>query len=74
MMKRDRTDKAEITRREFLRKTAASTAALASFGSVLTSCQRTEEEPAKIGSLPRRTLGKTGLEVSILSFGDSVYA
>jgi len=53
--------KNQITRRTFLKQTAAGTLAVSTPG-LFSSCS----SPAK---LPTRTLGKTGMNVSILSFG-----
>lgn len=60
----------DMTRRAFLRDTAAGVAA-ASAISTLASCSK--DKPAATGDdsapMPRRKLGKTNLEVSVLSFG-----
>ena len=53
-----------ISRRDFLKQSSAGIVGLSSIG-FLASC--TKEQ--KRNKIPMRTLGKTGLEVSILSFG-----
>jgi predicted aldo/keto reductase-like oxidoreductase len=60
----------EITRRGFIRQSAASVAVVSLAGS-LASCSTNTEYglSSKTGNMPMRVLGKTGLEVSILSFG-----
>lgn len=55
--------KNDPTRREFLQKSAIGVTAL-SAGGLMASCRKTSE-----AGLPVRTLGKTGLQVSMLSFG-----
>ncbi len=54
----------DLTRREFLRRAAAGTAALGVAG-----LAGTEAEAAAAAKMPRRTLGKTGVSVSLLGFG-----
>lgn len=57
----------KLTRRKFLRQTAAGVA-LVSAG-VLANCLKPEEEKSESFAMPTRTLGKTGLQVSLLTFG-----
>lgn len=60
----------KISRRQFIRQSAASVAAVSLAGS-LSSCSTSAEygSRSKAGTMPMRVLGKTGLKVSILSFG-----
>jgi aryl-alcohol dehydrogenase-like predicted oxidoreductase len=58
----------QSTRREFLTTTAASLAALPLVGEAATSADATQEETAK-ALIPRRPLGKTGMNVSVLGMG-----
>ena len=62
--------KNKISRRQFIRQSAATVAAASLTGS-LTSCSTSTEyvSISKPGAMPMRILGKTGLKVSILSFG-----
>jgi predicted aldo/keto reductase-like oxidoreductase len=62
--------KNKISRRKFIQCSAATVAA-ASFTGSLTSCSTSEEygSRSKAGAMPMRVLGKTGLKVSVLSFG-----
>ncbi len=55
----------QVTRRDFIRKTAAGAAALGITG-IAASCSTYTGGESK---MPKRILGKTGLELSILSFG-----
>ncbi len=57
--------KSKVTRREFIQKTAAGAAALSITG-IAGSCS---VQSGKSTTMPTRVLGKTGLEVSLLSFG-----
>ncbi len=56
----------EVSRREFLERLAAGTAAGIGLGAIAGS---EAEATAAAGKLPHRTLGKTGVSVSILAFG-----
>lgn len=60
----------KISRRKFIRCSATTVAAASLVGS-LTSCSTSTEYGlrSKPGTMPMRVLGKTGLKVSILSFG-----
>lgn len=60
----------KISRRRFIRQSVVSVAAASLAGS-LTSCSTSTEYGlrSKPGAMPIRVLGKTGLKVSILSFG-----
>lgn len=60
--------RSNITRRGFLKKTAGGLTAAAVAGG-LGSCAREVPVVKEAGGMPRRVLGKTGLEVSVLSFG-----
>lgn len=64
-MKKNR-NKPHFSRREFL-STSAKGAAVLSASGFLGSCSFFAEN--KVGEIPKRILGKTGLAVSILSFG-----
>ncbi len=55
----------QVTRRDFIRKTAAGAAAITVTG-IAASCST--RSTGKAG-MPKRILGKTGLEVSLLTFG-----
>lgn len=67
-----------ISRRDFLNTTAKSAAVVSTAG-LISSCSHSKDksdsksedktENSVTGQIPRRVLGKTGLEVSILSFG-----
>lgn len=59
-----------ISRRDFLNTTAKS-AAVVSSGGLIGSCSNSKDKTPDSANykIPRRVLGKTGLEVSILSFG-----
>jgi len=60
-----------LSRRQFMKYSASSVAA-ASAASLVSSCsQQAKSSSIKIGKkgMPMRVLGKTGLEISILSFG-----
>lgn len=54
-----------LSRRKFLKQSSAGIVGLSTIG-IVPSCSKSKEEPA---TMPMRTLGKTGLKVSILSFG-----
>lgn len=56
-----------MERREFLKASALATGALAA-----QTAHRAEAEPASHGTIPRRTLGKTGVELSIIGMGGIV--
>ncbi len=58
-------DDNKYSRREFIQKTAAG-AAVISVAGIAGSCS---VKPGKEGKMPTRVLGKTGLDISILSFG-----
>ena len=60
-------NKPNITRRRFLQKTALSVTAASSLGA-LSSCGKREQVVIQ-PPMPTRKLGKTGLDVSVLSFG-----
>jgi predicted aldo/keto reductase-like oxidoreductase len=66
-----KTKDADLTRREFV--TTVGLASLAVVGSGLTGALAATEEPAanavKVQNMPKRKLGKTGAEVSILCLG-----
>ena len=55
----------QVSRRDFIRKTAAGAAALSITG-LAGSCAPGSSKESK---MPKRMLGKTGMEISILSFG-----
>jgi uncharacterized protein len=55
----------ELSRRKFLARIGLGTAA----GASLSLLKDVAAEPAKVGTLPSRTLGRTGAKVSILAFG-----
>ena len=59
--------KDEISRRQFIQKTATGLAGAAALG--LTSSCKAGAEAGKVQKIPTRTFGKTGLQVSTLSFG-----
>ncbi len=59
--------KDNISRRQFMQKTAKGLAGTAALG-LVSSCNSVYRA-GKTPVLPKRTLGRTGLEVSILSFG-----
>jgi uncharacterized protein len=68
-----------LTRREFIVRSAAAAAAAAFSGSLI-GCSKDEESTAAPNGgatgeagMPMRSLGKTGLQVSILSFGGGSY-
>ena len=56
-----------ISRRKFLQRSAASVAAASSLQALSAYAKETAQPPCD--SMPMRTLGKTGLKVSTLSFG-----
>jgi uncharacterized protein len=58
----------QSTRREFLTATAASLAALPLVGEAATAAPVAQEEASK-ALIPRRSLGKTGMNVSMLGLG-----
>ena len=60
--------KKEISRRKFMQKSALSVAAASSIGA-FSSCSKEQPQEAKSEDMPKMILGKTGLEVSMLSFG-----
>ena len=64
-MKKDRSG---MTRRRFIQSTAGAVAAVSAYGFIPASSAVTDLTGAKTG-ITRRKLGKTGLEVSLLSFG-----
>ena len=55
----------ELSRRKFLERIGLGTAA----GASLSLLKDVAAEPAKVGTLPSRTLGRTSAKVSILAFG-----
>ncbi|MBD3374743.1 hypothetical protein GF406_06905 [candidate division KSB1 bacterium] len=55
-----------FTRREFLKSSAVGVASL-SAASILSSCS--DQESTQSVQIPKRVLGKTGLEIPVLSFG-----
>ena len=57
----------ELTRRDFIKNSAMTIAA----ASTLTACSQSEKQKTAqvVGEMPKRTLGKTGLDVSLLAFG-----
>lgn len=55
----------QLSRRDFIKQTTAGLIGLSSAG-ILASCQKAT---APAAPMPMRTLGKTGLQVSLLSFG-----
>jgi predicted aldo/keto reductase-like oxidoreductase len=57
-----------MTRRRFIQSTAGALAAVSAYGLIPSSAAITDPKAAKTGIM-RRKLGKTGLEVSLLSFG-----
>jgi len=59
--------KNNISRRDFMQKTAKGLAGAAALG-LVSSCNNVSQA-SKAPTLPKRTLGRTGLEISILSFG-----
>jgi predicted aldo/keto reductase-like oxidoreductase len=59
---------AGITRRRFIKRTAGAIAAVSAYGLIPSSGAITDLQGAK-PDIMRRKLGKTGLEVSLLSFG-----
>jgi predicted aldo/keto reductase-like oxidoreductase len=60
--------KSGITRRRFIQSTAGAFAAVSAYGFITSSDTVTDLQGGKPGIM-RRRLGKTGLEVSLLSFG-----
>ncbi len=59
--------KREMTRRKFLEKSAVGVGAVSAIG-MLSSCKK-KVEVVEQTTMPKRVLGRTGLEVSVLSFG-----
>ena len=57
-----------MTRRRFIQSTAGALAAVSAYGLIPSSASGTDLKAANTGIM-RRKLGKTGLEVSLLSFG-----
>ncbi len=60
-------EKRGITRRRFLEKSAVGIGAVSAMG-MLSSCKK-KVAVVEQGAMPKRVLGRTGLEVSVLSFG-----
>jgi len=59
-------DQRKVSRRQFLQQSATGLAAISSAG-LMVSCSGAENK--QLMPMPKRKLGKTGLDVSILSFG-----
>ncbi|MGE3817918.1 MAG: aldo/keto reductase [Isosphaeraceae bacterium] len=61
----------EVNRRDFLQAGTAATASAIALGTASAPRPTTAQEPdaAKLGDLPRRKLGKTGVDVTILNLG-----
>ena len=57
----------KVTRRKFLRQTAAGVALVSS--GVLANCSKPKQEESESSAMPTRTLGNTSLQVSLLTFG-----
>lgn len=68
-MARMNEEKQKITRREFIKASSAAGVGLALSGHSVLAEQAEEEKPKLSGSLRLRTLGRTKLEVTELSFG-----
>ena len=64
-----RTQNDQLDRREFLKKTAQSAAAVAVSTSIASAATPEEKQNGQAEAIPTRTLGKTGLKLPILGYG-----